>query len=47
MTSRIVTAILASCLIAPLFAFPADEPRAPRNAAEFDVLFQQVKNWGR
>ncbi len=22
-------------------------PRAPRNAAEFDVLFQQVKNWGR
>ena len=47
MTSRIVTAILAACLIAPLFAFPADEPRAPRNAAEFDVLFQQVKNWGR
>src|SRR5438093_253757 len=24
-----------------------DEPRAPQNAAEFDVLFQQVKNWGR
>jgi kynurenine formamidase len=24
-----------------------DEPRAPRNAAEFDTLFQQVKNWGR
>jgi hypothetical protein len=24
-----------------------DEPRAPRNAAEFDMLFQQVKNWGR
>jgi len=47
MTSRIVTAILAACLIAPLFALPADEPRAPRNAAEFDVLFQQVKNWGR
>src|SRR5471032_667009 len=23
------------------------EPRAPRNAAEFDTLFQQVKNWGR
>jgi kynurenine formamidase len=22
-------------------------PRAPRNAAEFDLLFQQVKNWGR
>ena len=27
---------------------PADAPsRAPRNAAEFDTLFQQVKNWGR
>ena len=25
----------------------ADEGRAPRNAAEFDALFQQVKNWGR
>src|SRR5216117_2101122 len=25
----------------------ADEGRAPRNAAEFDTLFQQVKNWGR
>jgi kynurenine formamidase len=25
----------------------ADEGRAPRNAAEFDVLFQQIKNWGR
>ena len=23
------------------------EPRAPRNAAEFDTLFQQIKNWGR
>ncbi len=22
-------------------------PRAPRNAEEFDTLFQQVKNWGR
>src|SRR5882672_4346425 len=22
-------------------------PRAPRNAAEFDTMFQQIKNWGR
>src|SRR4029450_3874076 len=30
------------------FAFqPADTRRAPRNAAEFDELFQKVKNWGR
>jgi kynurenine formamidase len=25
----------------------APEPRIPRNAAEFDELFQQVSNWGR
>lgn len=25
----------------------AAAPRAPRNLAEFDALFQQVKNWGR
>ena len=25
----------------------AGRARAPRNAAEFDTLFQQVKNWGR
>jgi kynurenine formamidase len=23
------------------------QPRSPRNAAEFDALFQQIKNWGR
>ena len=30
-------------------AVPSAQPasRAPRNAAEFDQLFQQVKNWGR
>jgi kynurenine formamidase len=39
--------LLAACLIAPLAAFAPDPPRAPRNAEEFDVLFQQVKNWGR
>jgi kynurenine formamidase len=26
---------------------PADSRRPPRNAAEFDALFEQVKNWGR
>jgi kynurenine formamidase len=47
MTSRILTGVLAACLAAPLISFAADEPRAPRTAAEFDALFQQVKNWGR
>ena len=26
---------------------PPPESRAPRNAAEFDIMFQQIKNWGR
>ena len=47
MTSRFLTAVLATCLVAPLISFAPDAPRAPRNAAEFDALFQQVKNWGR
>jgi hypothetical protein len=47
MSSRIVIAFLAACLVAPLVAVAPDAPRAPRNAAEFDALFQQVKNWGR
>ena len=25
----------------------AASDRAPRNAAEFDTMFQQIKNWGR
>jgi kynurenine formamidase len=48
MTARILTSVvLAAGLVAPLISFAPDEPRAPRNAAEFDTLFQQVKNWGR
>jgi kynurenine formamidase len=46
MTSRFVTVALFACAIA-VAAQPADPGRAPRNAAEFDTLFQQVKNWGR
>ena len=44
MTSRIVAAALFAGAIA-IAAQP--EGRSPRNAAEFDALFQQVKNWGR
>jgi kynurenine formamidase len=48
MTSRLLTGVLAACLLAPLVhATLADEPRAPRNLIEFDVLFQEIKNWGR
>ena len=32
---------------APTQATPAAGGRAPRNAAEFDEMFHQIKNWGR
>jgi len=44
MTSRIIAGVLLASAVA-LAAQPAG--RAPRNAAEFDTLFQQIKNWGR
>jgi len=44
MTLRVVAGIVLAAAVAS-GAQPAG--RAPRNAAEFDVLFQQVKNWGR
>src|SRR5471032_1116065 len=58
MTSRfsgvILAAIAAGTLSTALLAgaggqstSPQPGSRAPRDAAEFDVLFQQVKNWGR
>jgi kynurenine formamidase len=46
----IVCLVLATVAIPGLSATrrtTADEGRAPRNTAEFDVMFQQVKNWGR
>ena len=43
-----ISRLLAAALAASAIAFGAQpEGRAPRNAAEFDALFQQVKNWGR
>jgi kynurenine formamidase len=44
MTSRIVAAALFAGAVA-IAAQPAG--RTPRNAAEFDAMFQQIKNWGR
>jgi kynurenine formamidase len=41
--------LTAACIVLALSMTPAAqrEPRFPRNAAEFDQLFQQVSNWGR
>jgi len=44
---RIVSALVFASAVAVAAAPPPDGSRAPRNAAEFDALFQQVKNWGR
>src|SRR5436309_8976416 len=46
MPTRLLT---AACIALALAATPAAQrdPRFPRNAAEFDQLFQQVSNWGR
>jgi kynurenine formamidase len=45
MTLRFVGAALLLVFVSTIGAQPA--ARAPRNAEEFDALFQQVKNWGR
>jgi len=41
--------LTAACIVLALAMTPGAqrEPRFPRNAAEFDQLFQQVSNWGR
>src|SRR5438876_2369400 len=47
MRSRFVCAASLAIAVAVVPGFGQTRDRAPRNAAEFDVLFQQVKNWGR
>jgi hypothetical protein len=39
--------LLASAIALGFLVQPAPASRAPRNLAEFDELFQRVKNWGR
>ncbi len=40
-------AIAAAVAFAAAVAVHAQEPRAPRNIAEFDAMFQEINNWGR
>ena len=47
MTLRFVCAALLAIAVAVAPGFGQSRDRAPRNAEEFDALFQQVKNWGR
>ena len=42
--------LISICFVVAFAAFPATQTpvsRAPRNLAEFDAMFQQIKNWGR
>src|SRR5881394_2908169 len=43
------TTLLAALVVATYIGsgFSQTASRSPHNAAEFDVLFQQIKNWGR
>src|SRR6266704_5623433 len=47
MTSRFVGAAALAVAVAAIPAAGQTRDRAPRNAAEFDTRFQQMKNWGR
>jgi len=47
MRSRLVGAACLAIAVAVAPGWSQTRDRAPHNAAEFDALFQQVKNWGR
>ena len=42
-----VTGVVVVGVLAMVGVWAQTEERAPRNAAEFDALFEEVKNWGR
>src|SRR5436189_242484 len=44
---RLTIFFLLGVAVVVASAQPPSASRAPRNAAEFDELFQQIKNWGR
>lgn len=47
MMPRLVPVVLLAFGMSAAVFSQTTAPRAPRNAAEFDELFQQVSNWGR
>lgn len=44
---RLALLLFLTVAVAVAGGQPPPSTRAPRNAAEFDELFQQIKNWGR
>ena len=52
MTRRSTTALVrlgavAAAVTVAFAALQAQEPRSPRDVAEFDAMFQEINNWGR
>jgi hypothetical protein len=47
MMLRLIPVVLLAFGMSAAVIGQTTAPRAPRNAAEFDELFQQVSNWGR
>ncbi len=44
---RLGAFIAAAVAVALAAVIQAQEPRSPRNVAEFDAMFQEINNWGR
>ena len=47
MKALFITLWLSIAVAVVVAGQPAPPSRAPRNAAELDQMFQQIKNWGR
>ena len=47
MMRRLVSVVLLAFGVTVALNGQTTSPRGPRNAAEFDELFQRVSNWGR
>ena len=47
MKPRLVPVVLLVCGMSAAVISRTTAPRVPRNAAEFDELFQRVSNWNR
>jgi kynurenine formamidase len=47
MMRRLCSVVLLACGLSVALVGQTPPPRAPRNAAEFDELFERVSNWGR
>ena len=45
MRTTLLAGVLVATFLGSGFSQTPEKSRAPHNAAEFDTLFQQIKNW--